>query len=212
MRFVLKIIPFILISISVLALNKEERKQLFKEATQRLKETNIEKRALQKGDVFPDLDLGGKKVSTLVENGPVLFTVYRGGWCPYCVRQLKELNTNLNEFAKYKLQIFAIAPETEKETSKTKRKNDLSFTILSDKDHKILRSLNLVFKVEDAVVQEYKNLGINLENSQGNNNNELPVPATYLINKDRIIIYSFVDADYTKRAKVEDIVEALKKN
>jgi len=191
-------------------LTKEERKELFQASIQRLKATKIETKTLKLHDTFPDIEIDGKKISAYLTSGPILFTVYRGGWCPYCVGQLKSYQENLSKFKKYGVQILAVSPESELQVKKTKSKNNLSFRLISDKNHKLLRSLNLVFKVEEAVVAEYKNLGIDLGESQGNFQNELPIPATYLISKERDIIYAFVDADYTNRAKVEDILSVFK--
>ena len=72
-----------------------------------------------------------------------------------------------------------------------------------------MRTLNLVFKVEDAVEKEYQGFGINLAENQGNTANELPIPATYLIGKDGKILYAFVDADYAKRASTAEILKAV---
>lgn len=191
------------------AMTKEQRKKLFSESIQRLKDSKIEEKAPKLNEKFPEVELNGKKLSAWLENGPVLFTVYRGGWCPYCVKQLKEYESNIKKFESKKIQIFAISPEKENEVAKTKKKNKLSFALLSDKNHKILRTLNLVFKVEDAVEKEYQGFGINLAENQGNTANELPIPATYLIGKDGKILYAFVDADYAKRASTAEILKAV---
>lgn len=190
------------------ALTPEQRKELFASATQRLKETGIENKILKKGQKFPDIVLDGKLLSVHLEKSPAIFTVYRGGWCPYCVKQLKDLNAFHQQSAQ-NLKIFAISPEVEVELRKTKDKNELDITLISDIDHKILRGLNLVFTVEQKVVNEYKTFGIDLEKSQGNAKNELPVPATFVIGKNNEIIYAFADADYTKRAELSEIKKAL---
>jgi peroxiredoxin len=93
---------------------------------------------------------------------------------------------------------------------RTKNKNNLNFTMISDQNNELARSLGLVFEVEDKVAEEYKSLGIDLSQSQGNSQNELPMPATFVIGADRKIKYVFADADYTKRAETSDIIEAVK--
>lgn len=205
----------ILILIALLSLNlfaarsKEERKALFQKATQELKETGIEKRIFKKGDKFPDLTLGNKKVSEWLKMGPVVVTFYRGGWCPYCVQQLKEMDQALDKLKDKKTTLIAISPESSNEVRKTKSKNNLDFLLLSDKGNELARKLNLVFKVDDEVAKEYKALGIDLEKSQDNKKNELPVPATFVIREGNIISYVFADADYAKRAPLSDILNAL---
>jgi peroxiredoxin len=199
-----------LFAITAAAMSPEERKKLFDESIQTLKGTGIEKNAPQVGGTFPDSVIAGKKVTDYVKQGPLLIVVYRGGWCPYCVKQLKDLQANSNRLKDFKVTIIGISPEKEAEVRKTKRKNDLSFTLVSDEDGKLLRQLGLMFKVDDKVAQEYKNLGINLAESQGNSRQELPVPATYLVGKDRKVIYGSIDADYRKRPGTEELFSALK--
>lgn len=204
----LKIFLFPAAVASEMPLSTAQRKELFAAATQRLKETGIENKILKKGQKFPDIVLDGKLLSVHLEKSPVIFTVYRGGWCPYCVKQLKELNS-FHLQTGGELRIFALSPEVEMELRKTRDKNDLNITLISDVDHKILRGLNLVFTVEKKVVSEYKTFGIDLEQSQGNNNNELPLPATFVIGRNNEIFYVFADADYTKRALLSDVKKAL---
>jgi peroxiredoxin len=107
--------------------------------------------------------------------------------------------------------LIALSPERPLEVKKTKQKNNLDFTLVSDEGNKLAKKLNLTFKVEPAVAEEYKALGIDLEASQGNKSYELPMPATFVINQDRKIVYVFADADYTKRASTEEIIQAVKK-
>jgi peroxiredoxin len=191
------------------ALSPEERKNLFTESIQKLKGTGIEKQVPQVGQSFPDASIGDKKVSDWVKVRPLLLVVYRGGWCPYCVKQLKDLQANLQRFKDNNVSIVAISLETEKEVRKTRSKNNLSLTLISDKDGAILRKVGLIFRVDDKVAQEYRALGINFAASQGNSYQELPVPATYLIGKDMKVRYGYIDADYTKRPSVEDIFKSL---
>lgn len=202
---------FLLTSFTTLAARtKEERKTLFGNATKELKATGIEKKIPKVGDTFPDLVLDGKSVTEWLKSGPLIVTFYRGGWCPYCVKQLKEINSELSKLQSKKATLIAISPEKPIEVKKTKNKNDLNFPVISDGHNKLARSLGLVFKVNDEVVSEYKLLGIDLEASQDNKSHELPIPATFVIQSNRKIIFAFADADYTKRASTEDIINSLK--
>lgn len=189
----------------------EQRKALFEGATQRLKDSGIEERVLKKGETFPNIVLNGKALSEFTKKTPVIFTVYRGGWCPFCVKQLKELNEFHKSSKEKSLEIIAISPEVEIELQKTRDKNNLDIELVSDINHEILRGLNLVFKVEDKVAEEYKKIGLDLEKSQGNKNNELPLPATFVIGQNNRIYFVFADADYAKRAELKDLKSALKK-
>jgi len=55
----------------------------------------------------------------------------------------------------------------------------------------------------------YKKFGIDLPGTQGNENYELPVPATYVVDENGTIILSYVDTDYTTRLEPEEVLEVL---
>jgi peroxiredoxin len=190
----------------------EERKILFKNATQKLKDSKIEDQVLKVGDQFPDLVINGSKVSSLLKIGPVIITFYRGGWCPYCVKQLKDIEENLLKIKESGATLIAISPEQKSEVEKTKRKLNLDLTLISDSQNALAKKLNLTFKVSSEVVDEYKSLGIDLVASQGNEDYELPMPATFVINRNQKIVFVFADSDYTKRASTEEIIRAVNKH
>lgn len=190
--------------------SKEDRKALFQGATQELKDSGIEKKIPKVGETFPDLKIDGKLVSEHIKSKPLVITFYRGGWCPYCVKQLKEIDAELSKIEP-SAKLIALSPEQEAEVRKTKSKNNLHFTVLSDKKHEIARKLGLVFKVDPEVNKEYKLLGLDLEASQGDKSFELPIPATFVIDQNQKIVFVFADADYTKRAETKEIISAVKK-
>lgn len=93
----------------------------------------------------------------------------------------------------------------------TAEKLALEFEVLSDAGNKVARQFGLVFKLSDTMQEIYRNFGIDLPAVNGDQSFELPVPATYVVDKNGIITYAFIDADYTKRLDPEIIVEELQK-
>lgn len=51
----------------------------------------------------------------------------------------------------------------------------------------------------------------NLKKTHSNNKQQLPIPATFLINKDGKIVWRQFDRDYHNRASVKDILKAISK-
>lgn len=185
-----------------LGLTQAERGKLFKEATHRLKETGIEKRAPRVGESFPDLVIEGKKLSDYAQKAGVVVTFYRGGWCPYCMQQLKELSKNVKKFGA--TQVLALTPEEPEAIAKTKRKNSLELNLLHDKNNDASRSLGIAFQLEPAVADEYRALGIPVANPP-----VLPLAATFVLGTDLKVVYAFVNADYTQRAALLDVLKAV---
>ncbi|WUX61310.1 hypothetical protein OG522_20540 [Streptomyces sp. NBC_01431] len=55
----------------------------------------------------------------------------------------------------------------------------------------------------------YDTFGFDLRRVNGGHSRTLPLPATYVIDRDCTIRWAFVDTDYTVRAEPADILAAL---
>ena len=86
-----------------------------------------------------------------------------------------------------------------------------AYPILSDPGNKTARAFGLVFTLPEYLRPVYAKFGIDLPAANGDDTFELPVPATYVIDRDGTIRWAHVDVDYTHRAEPRDILEALTK-
>ena len=188
---------------------------IMQKSTTTLKLQNLSKNALTTGQNFPPFTLKNvenKSVSSADFNSDFLvISFYRGGWCPYCNMELKALQDILPELTKHHAELIAITPETPDNSLTTSEKNELTFSVLSDIDNAYAKSLGLVFQLPKGLQEVYKGFGIDVEKHNGNDDSELPMPATYIVNKEREVIYSFVPEDYTERLEPETILEVIKK-
>ncbi len=191
-----------------------EKRKVMEEAAEKLKQAQIAEKALKVGDTMPDFSLpnaSGKTVrlSNLLKKGPVIIAFYRGSWCPYCNVQLNSYQQNLAEFKKRKATLLAITPEKRDLSVEAATAKKIEFDILSDKDNQLAQKLGLVFELTADLKALYQQFGIDLEKSQGNADWKLPVPATYIVQGNRKIVYAFVDTDYTRRADPKDLMKRL---
>lgn len=191
-------------------------KAILAKATQDLERTGQAERAIHQGQVAPDFTLPDAKgqpvhLATLLKKGPVVLTFYRGGWCPYCNRQLKSYQDHLAEIRAMGAELVAVSPQLPDFTASTAEKDALSFPVLSDVGNKVARSFGLVFRVPDDVIPIYRPFGIDLDQRNGDASHELPMPGTYIIGRDGIVRLSYVKADYAQRLPVEDLLAALHK-
>ncbi len=185
-------------------------------ATEKLRASGIIDQAKKKGDEYIDFTLpnvDGKqvKLSEKLKDGPIILTFYRGGWCPYCNLQLKAYQDHLEQFKAAGGQLIAISPESMESAETTVKKHELQYEILTDNLNKEARKYGLVFKLPEDLKEVYLKFGLDLEKNQGNDSWELPIPATYVIDKNGKIVYSFLNVDYVQRAEPKDIINALKK-
>jgi peroxiredoxin len=160
---------------------------------------------------FSANDQNGKpqELKSLLSKGAVVLVFYRGQWCPYCNKQLKQLQDSLSQITSKGAMLVAVTPEKPENITKTLGKTKASYPVLYDAGLKIMKSYDVAFGVDAATIEKYKKYGIDFEQANGANGANLPVPAVYIINKEGKITYKHFDADYTKRPSVAEIVSHL---
>ena len=173
--------------------------------------------ALKKGDRAPAIALTNARgalvdVKSLLKRGPVIVTFYRGGWCPYCNLELRAFQEILPEIKAAGASLVAISPEKPDDTLSTAEKNALDFEVLSDIGQKAGRAFGLVYSFSDELKWAYRNFGLDIPAKNGADEWALPISATYVIDRDGIIIYAYTDADYRDRADPRDVLVALTRN
>ncbi len=149
-------------------------------------------------------------LSGLLERGPVVVSFNRGHWCPYCRLHVDALARAEPEIASLGVQIVAISPETSAWAAELKAYAKAPFHILSDLDGGYALEMNLLFWLGDEARTAMSSGGVNLAQYQGNDAWMLPIPATFVVGADGIVIARFVDPDYRRRMEVEDLLKALR--
>lgn len=192
----------------------DERKQVYNEGISAVVESGIIQNAKQIGDKAPDFTLqnaAGNQVSLsqYLERGPVVLTWYRGGWCPYCNLTLHRLQEELPNFKATNANLIALTPELPDQSLSTQEKHQLEFEVLSDLANTVAKQYGIVFELTPKVADIYQN-AFDLHAYNGDESNELPLAATYVIDQEGIIQYAFLDAEYRNRAEPADILLALK--
>ncbi|NCO74974.1 MAG: AhpC/TSA family protein [Cyanobacteria bacterium] len=190
----------------------DDVKKLMEKSSLDLINSSLIENSLKKGDKIPNFSLPnatGKLVNIqdlLTTSSFLIISFYRGGWCPYCSLELRALEQNLSTIKEVGATLVAISPQTPDNSLSTIEKNELSFEVLSDIGNKISHQFGLTFTVSEQLRPIYESFGINLLQSNGDESYELPIPATYIIDKNGLIIDSFVKTDYTQRLAPEEII------
>jgi len=193
----------------------EYKKKVYSEGVATVSESGLADSAKNVGDTAPNFTLQNATGQTVelkeyLKKGKVILTWYRGGWCPYCNFTLQHLQRELPNFNALGANLIALTPELPDYSLSTKEKNELKFEVLSDIDNKVAREYGLVFYLGDEVARLY-NESFNLIGYNGNEDNELPLAATYIIDQSGKIEYAFVEADYRVRAEPSELTAFLKK-
>jgi peroxiredoxin len=147
-----------------------------------------------------------------LDQGPVVMIFYRGHWCPVCNKHLKTLQDSLDVIKQYGATLIAVSPERVSFLGKTEEKTGVEFTLLFDEDYQIARAFDVHFRPGTTERVMYNTmLGAKLKVAHSDDSQQLPIPATYVIDSSGTIVWRHFDPDYRKRSSVEDIVNALER-
>ena len=181
----------------------------------KLAESGIANRALAVGARAPDFSLpdarGGKvSLSTLVQTGPTVVTFYRGGWCPFCDLQLRAYQGALTEIRRLGAELVAISPQTPDFAMADVSTKELAFPVLTDAHNHVAKLYGLVFVLSDLMKELQKGFGNPIPKFNGDDSWELPMPGTFVIDKNRVVRLAHVDPDYMKRLEPAAILDSLR--
>jgi peroxiredoxin len=165
---------------------------------------------LKIGEKAPDftvIDQNGKQVSLseTLKKGKVVLTFYRGAWCRYCMKQMKDYQDSLSLVSEAGATIIAISPEHEAGIWKTVETAGVEFSLIRDLDLKIMLDYAVISKEK---VEDYRNKS--KETEEDITRKYVPVPALYIINGEGFIEYVSFNPDYKERMSVRTILEELK--
>lgn len=170
------------------------------------------------GETAPKFNLpnqNGDEVSldTLIKQGPVILSFFKGDWCAVCDLELKALQRSLPEFSKYGAIVLGVSPHTVSISFELKEKKQLSYTILSDAGNRIAEQYGLRFPMNNMLIDIFKSFGVDnitkIHGDNGNDTNTLAIPGTFVIDASGKIVFAFADSDHTQRAEPADIVACL---
>lgn len=191
--------------------------QVFKDSIVAIRKNQLKEKALKIGDKVPDIPLttvdnNNTFISELLKTDFLILNFYRGGWCPYCNLELREYERLRKDFLQINTDVIGISAEIPERTIQTSNKNKLTIPLLVDIDAKFMKEIGIVFRLDEASKNEYKNFGMDFIQIHGNSNFELPVPAVYVINTNMEIIYTHFEEDYMTRLEPTTLFNHIKSN
>jgi peroxiredoxin len=133
----------------------------------------------------------------LIELQPSLVLFYRGGWCPYCNRQFKDLLQVEQRILDLGYQIIAISPDSPERLQQQKTHTDFDVTLISDTSLKAIEAFGLGYFLEDKLAQQYRSkVGAILVTDQGTEKVVLPVPAAYVFDASGLVYFQYVNPNH----------------
>lgn len=138
--------------------------------------------AIKIGQKAPSFELPnpeGKSISldSLLDNGPLVVTFYRGDWCPYCNLQLRALQAKLGEIYALGATLIAISPQVPDGSLTKNEIAEMEFTVLSDQDAKVASQYGVAWEVPEFLLEHMRvDRELDLEKINNGNANILPIP------------------------------------
>jgi peroxiredoxin len=159
---------------------------------------------------LPDHD--GKLLSSsdLLAKGRLVLCFIRGRWCPFCVGQMEAMNLILLQIKEAGAELIAISPQTVKQAFFMHDQHKLRFPLLSDAGNRVARQFGLTYRVPEAQESIYRRAFVNLPFTNGDESWELPIPATYILDRDGTVLYASANEDYTERPEPVEITLAFR--
>jgi peroxiredoxin len=156
-------------------------------------------------------DHNGKLISSLdlLNKGRLVLLFIRGRWCPFCVAQMEAMSYIAAEFAAAGAWLTAVSPQTEKQSFFMHDQHKLAFPLLADAHHQLARQFSLVYRVPEEQQGLYRSTFVNLPHVNGDSSWELPVPATFVIDRDGTILFASANEDYTDRPEPLEILSVV---
>ena len=177
-------------------------------------ESGIEDRILPVGAVAPEFalnDATGRLVRSedMLALGPLVIKFFRGRWCPYCMTELEAWRNLYGQIREHEALMVAIGPQTERQSDFMAGHHGLPFPILADPGNTLAEQFGLVHTVPEYLRDYYLSIMVNIPFVNGEKSWRLPLPATYVIGKDRKVLFAEAHADFRVRPEPEEALAAL---
>ncbi|QKJ30492.1 AhpC/TSA family protein [Mucilaginibacter mali] len=125
---------------------------------------------------------------------PTILIFYRGGWCPYCNKELAGLQKAQADLVKLGYQLIAISTDSPENLNKSITKHQLGYTLLSDADLAVSKQFGLAYQAPAAYAKTIA------EGSAGKNTDKLlPVPSVFILDQKGKIQFEYINPDFTQR-------------
>jgi peroxiredoxin len=184
------------------------------QAIAELKQSGVADRVLAVGSKAPAFELkdhNGKSISSadLLSKGRLIICFIRGRWCPFCVGQLEAMNLILPEIKEAGASLVAISPQTVRQSFFMVDQHKLRFPLLSDANHQVAQQFGLAYRVPDYQQSIYQRAMVNLPFANGDDSWQLPIPATFILDRNRTVLNASANADYSERPEPTEILQQL---
>lgn len=181
---------------------------------EKLTKSGITDTALKVGDKAPNFELKNSdgdvvSLNSLTQKGNVVISFNRGNWCPFCNIEFKHLQNSVNEIKNAGANLIVISPQLQEKSAEIISENAFEYPILFDKGNEVAKKFGIAFTLAEPLRPIHKAFDMDIPAHNGDESFGLPVPATYVVNRDNKIIYASVNPNWMERAEPSEYLVKL---
>ena len=190
-----------------------ERMAVSERAVADLFASGIEERILPVGATAPEFilpDATGRPVHSadLLALGPLVLNFFRGRWCAYCVTELEAWRDLYPRLRESGALLAAISPQTSRQSDFMVGQHSLPFPVLNDPGCALAEQFGLAYTIPQYHRDYYRSILVNIPFVNGDQSWRLILPATYVLARDRRVLYAQAFADFRVRPEPEEVLTA----
>ena len=205
-----------------------ERMAVSERAVAELFASGIEDKILPVGATAPEFalpDASGRLVRSadLLALGPLVLDFFRGRWCAYCVTEIeawRDLYPTLREAGAL---LAAISPQTNRQSDFMVGQHGLPFPVLTDAGCALAEQFGLAYTIPDYHREYFRSILVNIPFVNGSEKKgadkagaekgpdqswRLILPATYVLARDRRVLFAQAYADFRVRPEPQEVMAA----
>lgn len=186
----------------------------FHDELDRLRMIRLAEDGLGLDDYLPDFALrdGAGRLWTsqeLLDSGPLVLALFRGGWCPYCDLTMVALEEARPAIEALGAQAVGVMPESPQHIVETTSKRGLAYLMLSDPANQYARTCGLAYELSPDHIRIHRARGRNFPVLHDDTTWRLPVPAVFVVAPDARVVFAFTDVDPASWPDPEELVRSL---
>lgn len=176
--------------------------------------TNDDGIGLEVGQQVPDFSLTdhqGEPVAfpELAAEGPLLVVFYRGGWCPYCNLQIRQMTQAYDQFEARGVLPVLISVDKPDAAAMAQRTYEIPFPVLSDPGLAAHNAFEVVLQLDEATVERYRKHGLDLEEWSGRDDGRIAVSSAFLVSPEGVVQWVHTSLDYKTRPSVQQLLDVI---
>ena len=127
--------------------------------------------------------------------GTVVVFVRSADWCPFCMRQLADVNQRLAKFESQGLAVASVSVDSVDEIADFHREQKIGYTMLADTDGAVVESLGIR---DPAYGPDSDAFGV-------------PQPVIFVLDRHQVVRAKFAEPGYRNRPDLDRVLDELRR-